>query len=95
VAVLGQHAEHPLALANLGLVAQAEGEHEQALALFDQHARLDPGSVATQFNRAVSLQALGRFDEARAALQAVLALEPRWTAARQRLDALPPADGDR
>ncbi|MEY3943601.1 MAG: hypothetical protein RLZZ133_1291 [Pseudomonadota bacterium] len=61
---------------NLGFLLQKRDEHEQALAAFDQairhHDRLD----RAHYGRALSLMALERNQEAKAALQRTVDLQP-------------------
>ena len=61
---------------NLGFLLQKRDEHEQALAAFDQairhHERLD----RAHYGRALSLMALERNQEAKAALQRTVDLQP-------------------
>lgn len=61
---------------NLGFLLQKRDEHEQALAAFDQavrhHERLD----RAHYGRALSLMAMERNQEAKAALQRTVDLQP-------------------
>ena len=70
---------------NLGIVAQERGNHQQALLRFRQAVRLDPGYVAPRILLGASLLALGRVDEARAALERAVKLAPKEPLARLQL----------
>jgi len=52
------------ALNNAGMVLQNMGRHREALEALDRAAEIDPGYGMPFINRAYSLQALGRLDEA-------------------------------
>lgn len=52
-----------------GVLLLAQGKVHEALTAFDEALRQEPSLVAARFNRALALEALGRWDEARAAWQ--------------------------
>jgi TolB-like protein/DNA-binding winged helix-turn-helix (wHTH) protein/Tfp pilus assembly protein PilF len=59
------------------LLAMCQGHQEEALALYQQELALDPLRPQQYFHMAENLRDLGRYDEANAALQAALELNPR------------------
>lgn len=61
---------------NLGFLVQKRNEHEEALHAFDQAIRFHDGLDRAHYGRALSLMALGRNEEARAALQRTVDLQP-------------------
>jgi tetratricopeptide (TPR) repeat protein len=65
---------HDAALYNLGIARQNTGAHDLAIRCFEQLAARAPSADAWN-NLGVSLQALGRLDEARAAFRKALALD--------------------
>ncbi len=68
--------------------ALLRGAHEEALALYDEAARLNPGDPAVLMGRATALHKLGRNEEARAGYERVLAVDPGNRAALTNLLAL-------
>jgi tetratricopeptide (TPR) repeat protein len=66
----------------IGEIEMSRGNHAEALAAFDAAAALDDKLVEAKLNRALALAHLGRFDEARAALQ--LAKAPPLETAKAR-----------
>ena len=67
---------------NLGTVYEAGGALEEALAAYDAaRALAGPADPRAEGNRAVVLQALGRFDDARSASEAALARDPDYAVA--------------
>ncbi len=70
---------------NLGIVSQERGDHEQAVSRFRQAVRLDATYVAPRILLGASLLALGRVDEARAALERAVTLAPKEPLARLQL----------
>ncbi len=61
---------------NLGFLLQKRDEHEQALAAFDQAIRHQDRLDRAHYGRALSLMALERNQEAKAALQRTVDLQP-------------------
>jgi tetratricopeptide (TPR) repeat protein len=61
---------------NLGFLVQKRNEHEEALNAFDKAVRFHPSLDRAHYGRALSLMALGRNEEARAALQRTVELQP-------------------
>ena len=61
---------------NLGFLLQKRDEHEQALAAFDQAVRHHDRLDRAHYGRALSLMALERNQEAKAALQRTVDLQP-------------------
>jgi len=59
------------------LLAMCQGRQEEALALYQQELALDPLRPQQYFHMAENLRDLGRYDEANAALQTALELNPR------------------
>lgn len=62
---------------NKGSSLDQLGKHEEALACFDQAARLNPHFAEPWFNKGVALQALKRVPEALECYERALALNPR------------------
>ena len=71
-----------IALAKLHL-----GAYEEALDLYRRSNELNPNYATGRFNMAATLVELGRLDEARAEVQAGLALNPGFTIRRYRAGA--------
>jgi tetratricopeptide (TPR) repeat protein len=71
-----------IALAKLHL-----GAYEEALDLYRRSTGLNPNYASVRFNLAATLVELGRLDEARAEVQAGLALNPGFTIRRYRAGA--------
>jgi tetratricopeptide (TPR) repeat protein len=71
-----------VALAKLHL-----GAYEEALDLYRRSKELNPNYATGRFNMAATLVELGRLDEARAEVQAALALNPGFTIRRYRAGA--------
>jgi len=71
-----------IALAKLHL-----GAYEEALGFFRRAKELNPNYATGRFNMAAALVELGRLDEARAEVQAGLALNPGFTIRRYRAGA--------
>jgi tetratricopeptide (TPR) repeat protein len=61
---------------NLGFLLQKREEHEEALIAFDKSIRFHPSLDRAHYGRALSLMALQRNEEARAALQHTVELQP-------------------
>ena len=60
----------------MGCVYARLGDHAAALGHFAEAVRLEPGNTEYRYNQAVTLNFLGRTDEADAALEALIALAP-------------------
>jgi tetratricopeptide (TPR) repeat protein len=61
---------------NLGFLLQKRQQHEEALACFDQAIQHDDKMDRAHYGRALSLVALGRHEEAKAALERTIDLQP-------------------
>lgn len=61
---------------NLGFLVQKRNEHEEALHAFDQAIRFHDGLDRAHYGRALSLMALNRNEEAKAALERTVDLQP-------------------
>jgi Flp pilus assembly protein TadD len=72
----------------MGCVYARLGDHAAALAHFDEAVRLDPGNTEFRYNQAVTLNFLGRVEEADAALEALIALAPAHARAHHLLAGL-------
>jgi choline-sulfatase len=68
-----------------GLVMAEHGDLAPALRKVQDAERLDAGVAQIEFLKGTLLGRMGRYDEARSALERTLALDPRYTAARFRL----------
>ena len=66
----------------LGLAQNQTGRYGQAAESYDRALLLDPDNVEVLYNRAVALAADNRPEEAIAAFQAVLAVDPENSCAR-------------
>jgi Flp pilus assembly protein TadD len=67
---------------------RAEPELTKAVVLFQQNFPKHPAFCEAQFNRGRALEALGRFEAARAAYRAALTLNPSLKVAKDALEAL-------
>lgn len=67
---------NPTPLIFRGSILMEAGRHEQALTAFDKAAAEHPDAAGAHFNRAACLQMLGRIDDARAAYERALTLDP-------------------
>ncbi len=65
----------------LGAALRNFGQLEQSLVYFDKAAALPGNDPITHYNRGLSLERLGRFDEAEAAFDEALAIAPRYASA--------------
>lgn len=72
----------------MGCVYARLGDHAAALIHFSEAVRIEPGNVAYRYNQAVTLNFLGRTDEADAALEALIALAPEDARAHHLLAGL-------
>lgn len=80
---LARAPDHVRAMVNLGLVRQQQGDTAAALALFEQACERAPAFADAWFNRANALKELDRFDDALAALDCTLAIDPAHRQARK------------
>jgi predicted Zn-dependent protease len=78
----------PEAGASLALACELAGDATAALAAADENLRRFPDDVATHFNRASALKALGRIDDAVAVLRALAARQPTFAPAQEALQRL-------
>lgn len=83
--VLDDAPGHPVALAQLGLIALRAGEHGEAEARFAAAIRSAPLSPVLHTSRATALAGLGRLSEANAATRRALVLQPGDTGAATAL----------
>lgn len=67
---------NPTPLIFRGSIFMEAGRHEQALAVFDEVTAQHPDAAGAHFNRAACLQMMGRIDDARAAYEKALTLDP-------------------
>lgn len=72
----------------MGCVYARLGDHPAALIHFEAAVRLDPANTEYRYNQAVTLNFLGRIDEADTALEALIALAPRHARAHHLLAGL-------
>jgi tetratricopeptide (TPR) repeat protein len=79
---------------NLGFLIQKRQDHEEALNCFDQAVRHDPKLDRAHYGRALSLIALDRPEEAKAALQRNIDLQPMSPYGYYQLAALSHRLGD-
>lgn len=61
---------------NLGFLIQKRQDHNEAVACFEQAIRQDEKLDRAHYGRALSLMALGRHEEAKAALERTIDLQP-------------------
>jgi protein O-GlcNAc transferase len=85
VDVVGRQPMFAEAGAALVLVLELRGDPQAALAAADDNLRRFPDDAPTLFNRASALKAAGRVDDARVALQQLLARHPGFTPAQDAL----------
>jgi tetratricopeptide (TPR) repeat protein len=71
-------------VAYMALAKRYLGDYEGALSLYRRAKELNPNYPTGRFNMAATLVELGRIDEARAEVQAGLALNPGFTLRRYR-----------
>ncbi|RJP18236.1 MAG: hypothetical protein C4527_29480 [Candidatus Omnitrophota bacterium] len=84
--VLEKNPQHGNALLLLAGIHMASNESEQALPFLDRALDCHPDRISVQFARALALRALGRIDEAKAALKDILQIDPANGKAQQLLD---------
>jgi tetratricopeptide (TPR) repeat protein len=82
-------------LHNLGAIAAAQDNHQDAIVLFDDAIRRRPRYASAHYNRALALLALGQTKAATEGLSRVCALEPEHYDAHRVLGFLWLAAGDR
>ena len=82
------------ALELMGVLLAQQGRVYEALAHFDRAIAVNPAAVGARHNRAQALFSLGRFEEARAELDAVVAARPDLQAAWSLLGSVLAAQGD-
>lgn len=90
LAILSAEPEHAEALNNLGVLACAKGDTQQAMAYFLRAQKADPSMVDTALNAADLLSALGRTAYAAAFLEVARARHPHSPELDARLAALGP-----
>jgi len=61
---VGMESRHPEAFALLGDCYDYLGQHEQAVANYDQALRIDPNHADAWFSKGMSLKSIGRDEEA-------------------------------
>ena len=71
----------------IALAKQHLGAYEEAIGLYRRSKELNPNYATGRFNMAATLVELGQLDEARAEVQAGLALNPGFTLRRYRAGA--------
>lgn len=76
------------AAGQLGITLAQQGRDAEALPLLEQAARMAPGSAPAHLNLAVEYARLGRIDEARAAAERALKIDPGYGRAREFLKVL-------
>ncbi len=72
----------------LGAIAQAAARHDRAIELFEQAIAVDANQALLHFNRSISLNHIGRRNEAIAALQAATQIEPHNRKIKESLSVL-------
>ncbi|MSU24906.1 MAG: TIR domain-containing protein [Opitutus sp.] len=91
----GRQPTNRLVLRVTGSALRMSGQHAQALVYYDKAVALPGSDPVSQHNRAQSLFALGRFDEAEVAWDESLALAPQiMDAQREKLNFLLDVRGD-
>jgi tetratricopeptide (TPR) repeat protein len=87
---------HYTAYTNLGvLLCEAETRCEDALSVFDEALKHFPDDALLHFNRAVALEELKRYDEATAAYERCIELDPSYADAHFNLARLSEIQGDK
>lgn len=54
-----------------GLAAALLGKYDEAISCFDEVIRIDPDDFLARYNKAMALEALGRFSEAKKCLDGI------------------------
>src|SRR5512133_2485198 len=80
---------------NLGVLAASRGDHVAATERFDACIRADPHYASAHYNRAISLEALGRRHEPIKSFARAAALEPEHYSSHRALGFLLLAEGRR
>jgi DNA-binding transcriptional MerR regulator len=84
------------AYVNLGaLLCEQEHQCDEALRVFDEALTHFPGDAVLHFNRAVALDILERYDEAKQSYEQCLAINPEYADAHHNLAILLDKRGDR
>lgn len=78
----------------LGVIAEQERRHDEAIRLIGEAVRLEPGNASYRSNLAIALRSLGRRQEAIGELREALRLDPTFTAAAGNLATLLAETGD-
>ncbi len=86
---------HAAVTQNLGVIAATLGQHDAAIARFDEVIAREPAHVPAHYNRAAALQALGRTQDAIKGFSRVCTLEPGHYDAHRALGFLWLSVGDR
>ncbi len=76
--VITDNPKDVLAFNHLGCIYAKQGNHEKALEMFHQAQLADPNHPILHYNSALSLDALGRKEEAQAAYENALRKKPGW-----------------
>ena len=76
--VITENPKDVLAFNHLGCIYAKQGNHEKALEMFHQAQLADPNHPILHYNSALSLDALGRKQEAQAAYENALRKKPGW-----------------
>ena len=85
----------PGGMHNLGVTIAAQGDHQSAIAYFDEALKADPGFAPAHYNRAVALMSVGNTQEAIKAFSRSAALEPQHYEAHRALGFLWLAQSER
>ncbi len=78
----------------LGVIAQQEGRHDEAVRLIGEAVRLVPADASYRSNLAIALRSLGRREEAIRELREAVRLAPAYAAASKNLATLLSETGD-
>lgn len=76
------------ALADLGKIAELEGNNSEAIELYTRALAAEPENPVLYYNRAINYAKLGDMDPAKKDLQSALELNPQFQPARQLLKTL-------
>ncbi|HER44285.1 MAG TPA: tetratricopeptide repeat protein [Candidatus Eisenbacteria bacterium] len=77
--------DNPMALNNLGLRYQKEGEHEKAIEQFEKALEIQPNYAAALNNLGISYGSLGRLDEAERSFERAIEADPKDISAMNNL----------
>ena len=86
--LLGENPNDVIALYSLGVISLNTGDPGSSLHYFDRAAEQNPLFPQTWFNRGVVLQGLQRYAEALASFNQALEIDPAYSQAQDRRDAL-------